>query len=253
MISPGVAWASPPHREIASMSQLPAHVVELLELLTGPARPQDEQLPPHLREPFEAAVNWDPQPLVERVEVVGGLLALFPDRSQRVEALMHGLADGSDPDLDRGLLLPLYMLRATPAGEQALRLHRLWQLTETAAGPPAVPAAALLADQLPPSPEIEPVDGGFVLRGKRYPLTGRPMAMLKVLLSSPHLAARAERLRQEMGVDDETVSEPDQVVRDAAADLRKALRKATGLDKKGPNPLPSEGRGEGLAYRLDLP
>jgi hypothetical protein len=100
--------------------------------------------------------------------------------------------------------------------------------------------------------EIELVDGGFALRGKFCPLAGRPLTMLRVLVDSPHRSAKADRLREEMGVNDEKVEYPEQVIRDTAKILRKALKKAGGLSRKK-NPLPHSGRGEDLAYRLNLP
>jgi hypothetical protein len=92
--------------------------------------------------------------------------------------------------------------------------------------------------------------GGFTLRGKRHSLTGRPRQMLQVLLASSGHVMTANDLRQALDVDDEAVAYPEQVVLDTAKVLRRVLRQAAGLQKA--NPLPSQGRGRELCYRLDL-
>jgi hypothetical protein len=96
-------------------------------------------------------------------------------------------------------------------------------------------------------------DGGFTLWGRFHLLAGRPLQMLKVLLESRHNAATSRTLRSKMGVDDKDIPVecPDQVVRDTATKLRKALRKAAGKGNDY-DPVPNEGRGNGdLTYRLD--
>jgi DNA-binding response OmpR family regulator len=96
--------------------------------------------------------------------------------------------------------------------------------------------------------------GGFTLRGKYYSLTGRPLAMLHALLAARHRTATANQLREAMGVNDEDVDYPEQVIKDAATTLRAKLREAasdTGVACPD-NPLPSTGRGKDLTYRLAL-
>jgi hypothetical protein len=105
-----------------------------------------------------------------------------------------------------------------------------------------------------PSPSgLHLIPGGFNFHGRPYDLTGRPRAMLKALLDAPHHRLTALALRTIMGVDDEAVDVPEQVVRDTAKALRDALKKAAadaGLSID--NPLRSVGRGEDLAYILSL-
>ena len=55
-----------------------------------------------------------------------------------------------------------------------------------------------------------------------------------------------------MGIDSDSVDFPEQVVRDAASDLRKRLRNALGDGWKDQDPLPSNGKGKDLTYRLVL-
>jgi hypothetical protein len=97
------------------------------------------------------------------------------------------------------------------------------------------------------------VPGGFLFRGKKHDLNGRPLAMLKVLLQSRRRSDTADGLRQAMGVDDESVSGPVQVIQDTACRLRKALRQAAkGAGVECEDPLPSKGRGADLTYTLAL-
>jgi hypothetical protein len=111
---------------------------------------------------------------------------------------------------------------------------------------------AVLETSSPDGGELALVPGGYTLGDRRHSLTGRPLALLRALLAAPGRCATAEQLRKSMGVDDEAVTYPDQVIRDAAGDLRASLREAAGL-AWDQDPLPSEGRGADLAYRLDLP
>jgi hypothetical protein len=97
------------------------------------------------------------------------------------------------------------------------------------------------------------VPGGFTLSGRRFRLSGRPWHMLRILLESRHQAAKVDDLRNRMGINDEPRDMPEQIVRDTACKLRKALRKAAkvigcAID----DPLPSIGRGQDLCYSLDL-
>jgi hypothetical protein len=96
------------------------------------------------------------------------------------------------------------------------------------------------------------VPGGYTLGGRTYSLTGRPLALLRALLAAPGWCATAEQLRTALGVDDDQVTYPEQVIRDAAGDLRASLRRAAGLGKDQ-DPLPSTGRGAELSYQLHLP
>jgi hypothetical protein len=94
--------------------------------------------------------------------------------------------------------------------------------------------------------------GGFTLGDKPHPLTRRPLEMLGILLKSRYRSATADQLRNQLALNDESVTYPEQVIRDTACKLRKALRKAAnaaGL-KCPTNPLPSTGRGRDLSYSL---
>jgi hypothetical protein len=101
---------------------------------------------------------------------------------------------------------------------------------------------------------IEIIPGGFAYRGRPYDLVGRPRDMLEALLNARYRRATADDLRKAMGIDDETVNDPEQVVRDTAKILRHALRKAVqdaGVDCQ--DPLRSMGKGEDLTYSLEFP
>jgi hypothetical protein len=102
---------------------------------------------------------------------------------------------------------------------------------------------------------IELVAGGFIFHGIPHNLTGRPREMLEALVNAaPHHRLPAASLRQALGIDDLKVDFPEQVVRDTAKNLRAALRaalKTAGRSCK--DPLLSVGRGEELAYALDMP
>jgi hypothetical protein len=100
---------------------------------------------------------------------------------------------------------------------------------------------------------LEP--GGFAYRGGRvHDLTGRPFDMLRALLESRHGRLTADQLRVALGLDDQTIEYPAQVIKDVATDLRRALRGA--LKEAGArhtkNPLPSIGRGDSLTYCLEM-
>jgi hypothetical protein len=112
-------------------------------------------------------------------------------------------------------------------------------------------ALARIAPLLP-SCLIKLASGGFLCGDKFHPLAGRPMQMLSALLVAPGLSLTTNALRKAMEIDDAFVEFPVQVVKDAAVELRRVLRKAIGLGKDY-NPVPSIGEGGDLAYRLALP
>jgi hypothetical protein len=119
----------------------------------------------------------------------------------------------------------------------------------------AAPSDAASSGEVRPTAETNRLalaDGGFTLSGKFQSLIGRPRQMLKVLLESRHNSATSRTLRSKMGVNDLDVDHPEQVIRDAAKYLRKALRKAAGKGNDY-DPIPSAGSGDDLAYRLDQP
>jgi hypothetical protein len=137
--------------------------------------------------------------------------------------------------------------------------------------PEAVEAPDDLADQLQAqaSPPIDAptgppkqaeaagvtlVDGGLEYRGMRHDLTGRPRAILEILLRSRHRTATVVYLRQELGLNERVFADPDQMVKVAACTLRAVLRKVAGRSKEDPNPLRSVGtvRDKDLAYHLAL-
>jgi hypothetical protein len=98
------------------------------------------------------------------------------------------------------------------------------------------------------------VPGGFEYKGKAHDLTGRPRDMLAALLESRHRRCAVSDLRRSLGVDDEAVEWPEQVIKDTAKELRAALRAAaSGADVACGNPLPSTGKGRDLTYKLDMP
>jgi hypothetical protein len=101
---------------------------------------------------------------------------------------------------------------------------------------------------------LELIPGGFAYKGRTHDLTGRPRDMLEALVESHHRRCTASELRKVIGVDDESTTYPEQVIRDTAKTLRNALKgavKAAGLSCK--NPLPSTGKGKDLTYILALP
>jgi hypothetical protein len=108
-------------------------------------------------------------------------------------------------------------------------------------------------DPYAPPSGLQLIPGGFAYRCASYDLPGRPRDMLSVLLRSPLRRCAASGLRVRMKIDDSTVNSPEQVVRDTAKNLRKALKQAA--DAAGVpcgNPLPSTGRGQKLTYILAL-
>jgi hypothetical protein len=110
----------------------------------------------------------------------------------------------------------------------------------------------------PPDPEcrngLTLASGGYTYRGRRYDLSGRPLAMLRALLASRTQCRTADELCKDMGIDDGYVNFPKQVVMDAARRLRKSLsRAAKDAGEACEAPLPSTGRGADLAYELAMP
>jgi hypothetical protein len=107
----------------------------------------------------------------------------------------------------------------------------------------------------PSAPEaLELVAGGFIFRAKTHELSGRPRAMLAALLDTDNRRMTAEELREALAIDDDAVNFPEQVVKDTAIKLRKALKSAaleSGLSCE--NPLRSNGKGRDLTYILDMP
>ena len=100
---------------------------------------------------------------------------------------------------------------------------------------------------------VELVPGGFAYRGNPHNLTGRPRGMLAALLASRHRRCGVVELLGALEVQDEYVEYPEQVIKDAAKDLRAALRRAaSAAGVSCENPLPSKGKGEDLAYVLEL-
>src|SRR5262249_19143382 len=102
---------------------------------------------------------------------------------------------------------------------------------------------------------VELVPGGFTWRGIRHPLSGKPRDVLAELLAAPGRACTAADLRRTVWADDGPQF-PEQAVKDAVGRLRKALLKA--LEKAGGacsdgDPVPSDGSGKDLVYRLALP
>jgi hypothetical protein len=109
----------------------------------------------------------------------------------------------------------------------------------------------------PPSPtfaDLQLAPGGFTCRSDFHELTGRPLDMLRALLSALDHRLTADQLRVGLRINDEEVEFPQQVVRDMACKLRAVLRKAweqAGVPMK--NPLPHSGSGRDLSYALQLP
>jgi hypothetical protein len=97
------------------------------------------------------------------------------------------------------------------------------------------------------------IPGGFEYRGVPYNLSGRPLAMLTILLASRHHRCTAQHLINEMEADSGT-DQPDAVIRDTAKQLRRALRRPARLaDPNCDDPLPHFGQGTDLAYGLNMP
>jgi hypothetical protein len=105
----------------------------------------------------------------------------------------------------------------------------------------------------PVSGRLKVVPGGFSYRGRTHNLVGRPLAMLVALLGSPLRRLGVDELRSAMGIDDEAVMWPDQVIRDTAAKLRKALKRAASeVGLATDHPLTRVGRGADLTYELRM-
>jgi hypothetical protein len=102
-----------------------------------------------------------------------------------------------------------------------------------------------------PNAALKLAPGGFAYRGKVFKLTGRPLDVLKAIMVSRYGRCTASELRVALGVDEDAVTYPEQVVKDAAAKLRASLTSAAGTQSG--KPLLSEGRGKDLTYILNLP
>jgi hypothetical protein len=108
-------------------------------------------------------------------------------------------------------------------------------------------------DRAPELQGLELIPGGFSYRGTAHELTGRPLKMLKALLAAKHHRLTTDQLRERMEIDDAEVCFPEQVVKDAAKELRKALKSAAALaGESGKNHLTSTGRGADLTYILNI-
>jgi hypothetical protein len=155
----------------------------------------------------------------------------------------------SPPDAPSTLLL--MVTQGWKAGMETLRKLAL----QSEPGKPDAKGGQT-TERTPESPDLKLnlAPGGFTWGGKPHQLVGKPLDMLRVLLDSPHFCETANRLRQRMGVDDEGVTFPEQVIKDTAHKLRKELKKAAkAAGRTCPsNPLPSTGRGKDLTYRLNL-
>ena len=113
------------------------------------------------------------------------------------------------------------------------------------------PAPPTDVSQVVSSAQMDFVEGAFVLNGKQYDLSGKPLEMLRAVAESHGGRCRADSMLvtvwSESLVDGSTI-------RSTAARVRKMLRRA--LADQGQdvgNPFPRIGRGRDLAYKLDLP
>lgn len=107
------------------------------------------------------------------------------------------------------------------------------------------PAAAT-----PEETELRLIPEGFSFHGKKHRLTGRPYQLLEALLKSRTKSARVGDLCSAMGIEPVDVDYPEQVVKDAAAKLKKALNKATKKAGTSTELFTSTGRGGQLAYSI---
>jgi hypothetical protein len=90
--------------------------------------------------------------------------------------------------------------------------------------------------------------------GPPVDVRGRPLAMLKALLTTQDERCTVNDLRKAMNIDEEAVSYPEQVIRDTAKRLRTALKRAWEAARQEiTDPLPSIGRGGELTYALRHP
>jgi hypothetical protein len=109
-----------------------------------------------------------------------------------------------------------------------------------------------LAQMHAPSSVLALVAGGFTLDDKFFRLTGRARDLLEALLKARHHRATVDQLREAMRIEDVEVTYPEQVIKDAAKDLRAALKNAV-TETRGSypeDPLPSTGQLKDLAYEL---
>jgi DNA-binding winged helix-turn-helix (wHTH) protein len=95
--------------------------------------------------------------------------------------------------------------------------------------------------------------GGFIYRGHRQPLKGKPLQVLQAFAEAPGRICTAAALLRAVWPD---VAVEEDTLRSAVCDARKALRQvleAAGVE--GPaDPIPTVDRGMGrLAWQLDLP
>ena len=97
--------------------------------------------------------------------------------------------------------------------------------------------------------KLELLSDGFIYRGYRHALTGKPLAMLRALADSRWRALSAEALQDGIWPD---YNVAPTTIRSVAKSLRRALRQATGRGRQT-DPLPCTGRGRDLGWKLDLP
>jgi hypothetical protein len=99
------------------------------------------------------------------------------------------------------------------------------------------------------------IPGGFRYKNKNFSLTaGRLFDMLRALVESPHERLTSRELLEALKVDNESVTYPEQIIKDTAKKLRRALRQAVRkVGLKCADPLPHIGKGQNLAYELAMP
>ena len=107
-------------------------------------------------------------------------------------------------------------------------------------------------DGSPIESPVSLIAGGFLYGGKKTELSGRPYQMLCALLKLRFRSKSVTQLIDDMELDDDSVSFPDQVIKDSAKKLRVLKDAAKLAGKPIANPLPSTGKGEDLAYKLSL-
>ena len=158
------------------------------------------------------------------------------------------MEDGKVPD-------PIYQPCGTPRWFALPQKKKGRSAAGSAAAPTVLDGRDRSREGDPPASPggLELMPGGFACRGRPHKLVGRPRDVLAALLSSHHRRCSVEELRKALGVNDERVNWPEQVVKDAAKDLRDSLRGAAkDAGVRCDNPLPSKGRGKDLAYILEL-
>jgi hypothetical protein len=247
------------HAATSALQQLGMTALELLrelERLNLAPRPHEARVIQAGPDAPDPAIIRDLGELAE--EVLGALRQI--DTTHRWQV-------GRRVETTRGVIVP-GLTRMPDLSAQLRRVQAIARLLGEAlddpqAKPGCRPAgeSGELAGENPkadPSPAISwgnitLVTGGFLYRGKRYPLSGKPWGVLGEFLRDRFHVRTAQQLRDALWDKDAILDHPDQAVKDTIGILKDALRAArkdAGTHDPEFNPIPCVDRTPNLAYEL---